>query len=200
MNKIIKLLTKPKYPVSDLLNNHFTSVGPNMDAKIPSTTRFFGFSSLPNSFVFDPIMEDEVYSQILQLNSKKSAGPKNILIKFFRILASIISSYLKDAYVLCYETGTFPNCLKNAKVIPIYKIKQKDKPTNYGPISLLSPISKLFEKLLHHRLENFFSKNSVISKQQFGFRCGYFTEMAVINLHKKLVRNKDEGYVSCCLF
>jgi len=103
-----KIIDKTR--ISDLLNNHFTSVGPNklMNAKIPSTTKFFGFSSLPNSFVFDSITEDEVYSQILQLNSKKSSGPENILIKFFRILASIISPYLKDAYNLCYETGTFP--------------------------------------------------------------------------------------------
>jgi len=35
--------------------------GPNMDAKIPSTTKFFDFSNLPNSFVCDPITEDEVY-------------------------------------------------------------------------------------------------------------------------------------------
>jgi len=59
-----------------------------------------------------------------------------------------------DAYNLCYQTGTFPNCLKIAEIIPIYKEKQKDKPTNYRPIS------KFFEKLLHHRLENFFSKRS----------------------------------------
>jgi len=105
-----KIIDKTR--ISDLLNNHFTHVDPNKDATIPSTrpTKFFGFSSLPNSFVFDPITKDEVYSQILQSNSKISAGPENIPIKFFRILASIISPYFKDAYNLCYETGTFPNC------------------------------------------------------------------------------------------
>ena len=64
----------------------------------------------------------------------------------------------------------------------------------------MSPISKIFEKLLYSRLELFFSKNKVITKQQFGFRCGYSTEMAVTDLYNQLLKNQDDGYNSCCLF
>ena len=99
-----------------------------------------------------------------------------------------------------YETGIFPNSLKIAKVIPVHKAKQKDIAGNYRPISLLSLISKVFEKLLYIRLERFFFTTNVITKQQFGFRCGYSTEMAITDLYNRVVKNRDEGYNSCCLF
>ena len=102
-----------------------------MDTKIPAATKHFTFSSLPNFFTYDPISESEVYSQILQLNPVKAAGPENVQITFLKILAPIISTYLRDAFNTCYETGIFPNSLKNAKIVPIHKPKQKDIASNY---------------------------------------------------------------------
>ena len=63
-------------------------------------------------------------------------------------------------------------------MIPVYKSGPKNLPSNYRPISLLSPTSKVFEKLLYVRLEKYFSLHNVITNQQFGFRKGYSTEMA----------------------
>ena len=71
-----------------------------MDAKIPAATKHFTFSSLPNFFVYDPITESEVYSQILQLIH---------LTKVFKnIIAYIISTYLNDTFNKCHEIGIFP--------------------------------------------------------------------------------------------
>ena len=72
-----------KNMIPDLLNEYFTKVGPSMDAKIPAATKHFTFTSLPNSFMYHQISESEVYSQILQLNPVKAAGPENVPIKFF---------------------------------------------------------------------------------------------------------------------
>ena len=58
----------------------------------------------------------------------------------------------------------------------------------------------MFEKLLYITLEKFFLKNSIISNQEFGFCRGYSTEMAITDLHSKLLKNIDEGYFSCCIF
>ena len=89
---------------------------------------------------------------------------------------------------------------KIAKIIPVHKAKQKNIASNYRPISLLSPILKVFEKLLYIGLERFFSKNNVTAKQQFSFRCGYSIEMAITDLYNRVVKYRDEGYNSCCLF
>ena len=100
-----KITDKNRIP--DLLNEYFTKVGSNMDAKTPAATKHFTFSSLSNSFMYDPISKSEVYSQILQLNPLKATGPENVTIKFFKILAPKISTYLRDAFNKCYETENF---------------------------------------------------------------------------------------------
>ena len=189
-----------KTKISDLLNDYFGNVEPSLDAKIPAATKCFNFSNKLKSFVYDPFTEDEIYLQISQLYPNKAAGPENVPTKILRVLAFILSPYLSDTFNKCYETGIFPKSLKIAKIIPVHKAKQKDIASNYRPISLLSPISKVLEKLLYIRLEKFFSKNNVITKQQFGFRCGYLTEMAITDLYNRVVKNRDEGYNSCCLF
>ena len=59
---------------------------------------------------------------------------------------------------------------------------------NYRLISILSPIAKIFETLLYIQIENYFSSLTIISSQQFGFRKGYSTEMAIIDLQNKFQR------------
>ena len=81
-----------KNMIPDLLNEYFTKVGPNMNAKIPAAAKHFIFSSLPNSFMYDPISESEAYSQILQINPLKAVGPEIVPIKFFKILTPKIST------------------------------------------------------------------------------------------------------------
>lgn len=68
------------------------------------------------------------------------------------------------------EQGIFPQPLKHATVIPIYKNGPKDKLGNYRPISLLSIISKIFEKLMKKFLLNILESKSIITPEQFGFR------------------------------
>ena len=75
-----------KNTISDFLNEYFTKIGPNIDAKIPATIKHFTFSSLPYSFVYDSVIKREVYSQILQLSLLKAAGLENVPIKLLKIL------------------------------------------------------------------------------------------------------------------
>ena len=169
-----------------------------MDSKIPKATESYHFPGLAQSFVFDLITEEEALAQIRLLNPNKAAGPENIPIKFLRAIATTIFPYLSDVFNKCFEYGIFPDALKNAKVIPIRKAGQKDVATNYRPISLLSPVLKVFEKLLLVRLEKFLTKNNYfITKKQFGFPKGYSAEMVI---HTKLLKNIDDGYYTCCLF
>ena len=74
----------------------------------------------------------------------------------------------------CLTYGIFPSKLKLAKVIPVYKKGSFDQLTNYRPISLLSFLSKVFERLIpiHNRLLSFFTctSNNTIVPPQYGFR------------------------------
>ena len=80
-----------------------------------------------------------------------------------------------------FELGVFPASFKIAKVIPIHKKGSTSKVENYRPISLLSNLSKVFEKLMFQRLNCFMCKYSLLYQHQYGFRKGHSTIDAIIN-------------------
>jgi len=80
-----------------------------------------------------------------------------------------------------------------AKVIPIHKHGQTNTLGNYRPISLLNIISKIFEKIIYKRVINFLNKNNILTANQFGFRSGHSTTLAVLNVIEKLYEHLDES-------
>ena len=81
-----------------------------------------------------------------------------------------ISIPLSKIFNLSLRTGTYPDFLKLAMVILIHKKGSKLEVGNYRPISLLSNINKLLEKIVHERTYNFLEKFNCLYKYQFGFR------------------------------
>ena len=67
------------------------------------------------------------------------------------------------------EKGIVPACMKTAKVVPIYKSKQKDQFTNYRPISLLPTISNFLEKIIHKRIYGFIEKKTYYTTANMAF-------------------------------
>ena len=65
--------------------------------------------------------------------------------------------------------GVWPDAFKTAEVVPIHKSKEKFKPGNYRPISIISNLAKVFQKILHIKLSNFILKCGLLSKNQYGF-------------------------------
>ena len=84
------------------------------------------------------------------------------------------------SHLQCFNDGIFPNVLKIAKVIPIFKSGNVQLCSNYRPISVLSVFSKVFEKLVHKRLISYLEKNKILYQRQFGFRQGYSTFMSLL--------------------
>ena len=91
--------------------------------------------------------------------------------------------------------GIFPSLLKIAKIVPISKSGDKFDVSNYRPISILSPISKILEKLIHVRSINFFKKHSVLLPMQYGFRANHSTSHALTDVLTSLYDNiNNENY------
>ena len=76
--------------------------------------------------------------------------------------------------------GVFPEQLKVAKVIPLFKKGDSFVYTNYRPMSLLSCFHKLFAKFMKMRLENYLDNNNILYKYQYEFRKTYFVNLALI--------------------
>ena len=116
-------------------------------------------SEINDYFLKTSTNNEEIYKIIKSLNSNKSCGPNSIPTKVLHLLQDQISNHLATICNLSFSTGVFPAILKTAKVIPIHKKNSKLEVSNYRPISLLSNIDKIFEKLMYSRLINFLRGN-----------------------------------------
>ena len=97
-------------------------------------------------------------------------------------------------------TGVFPSVLKTAKVVPVFKKDSKLNYSNYRPISLLSNIEKMLEKLMYKRLYAFLDYNNIIYDLQFGFRQQYSTSHALINITENIRKALEDGNIGCGVF
>ena len=124
-----------------------------------------------NTVIQRTTCEDEIEQIIINLNSKKSAGFDNIsnyLIK--RIKSSIISPMCRIINS-SFELGHYPTFWKTSKTHPISK-GDTNAPSvnNFRPISLLSNLSKILERVLYNTINNFAEENNLLQNFQFGFR------------------------------
>ena len=147
-----------------------------------------------------PTNKDEIADIISSLDKNKSVGsygvPNNILI----LLKNEISNPLADLFNLSFSSCIFPSLLKIAKVVPVYKKDSKFYYQNYRPISLLSNMEKILEKLMQKRIYKFLNDNNILYELQFGFRQNFSTTHALISLTENIRPALDEGKIGCGIF
>ena len=83
------------------------------------------------------------------MKNGKAIGPYSIPVYLLKILSEYIAVPLCDIINDSFFSGVFPDLMKLAKVIPLYKTSSPETPNNYRPISLLSVFSKIIKKLMH---------------------------------------------------
>ena len=123
------------------------------------------------------VTENEV-SAIVNSLKISSTGWDDISSKVIKKTYKSFIKPLTYLYNISINTGIFPDELKIAKVIPIYKSKEKYIFSNYRPISILPTFSKILERLMYNRLIIFINKYNILYKYQFGFRKNHSTSMA----------------------
>ena len=96
------------------------------------------------------------------MKTNKAIGPNSIPAKILKMSQHIIAKPLVYLINLSFSTGVFPDLLKIANTISVLKIGDRQDYNNYRPISLISNLSKLIEKLAHKRLYNFLEKYSLL--------------------------------------
>ena len=190
--------------VSNSFNEFFTSVASKIRDNINPSTGSFKQHLKNNplkSFFFRPTDGIEVAEIISSLNPKKASGPHSIPPQILNTILPDISRILADIFNLSFETGSFIDSLKLVKVIPVYKNKGSPLDTNnYRPISLLSNIDKILEKLVYSRLISFLDKENLLYQNQFGFRSKHATSHALIKLTEQIRASLDRGNFSCGIF
>ena len=207
--KIDELKTNDNNIVNDNLllantfNNFFVNVGSEVNKSIPNTNvspSSYLNNRVESNFLINKTNIAEVMTIILKLDDNKSPGPDDIPIKLLKIAAHIIVPQLVSIINTSFTTGIFPDRLKLAKVIPIFKTGSKLDVNNYRPISLLSVFSKIMEKIMHSRLYSFFETNKVLYSSQFGFQKHKSTQHSLIEIVEKIRNCIENNNYGCGIF
>ncbi|XP_055633637.1 uncharacterized protein LOC129773979 [Toxorhynchites rutilus septentrionalis] len=154
--------------------------------------------TIPNVFPEESeISADELLTYIKSSKNMKAPGFDNILNLELKHLSPSFFNHLALIFNQRLRLGYFPSCWKSAKVIPIRKPgKDPTSPSSYRPISLLSGLSKLFEKAIYQRLLISAEGNNILIDEQFSFRKGRSTIHQLIRVTNILRRNKSVSKTS----
>ena len=192
--------------IANGLNNYFNSIGHEMAKKIPlyslintDPSRLIKNSPAHSIYLFKTTSQ-EIKRMIEGLKTAKAPGIDGITNYILKETVDIIAPILSDLFNKCLSQGVFPDPLKVAKIVPLHKGGAKDDATNYRPISLLPQFGKLLEKIIKKRMVKYFDKHKLITPYQFGFRKGFSTEQAVIEIKSLLLKNLDKKIHTCTIF
>ena len=143
---------------------------------------------------------EEIMTLIKRFNVNKATGPCSIPPKILNMISESIAKPIVTIANLSFSTGVHPERLKVAKVIPIYKSGSKMLTSNFRPISLLSNLNKILEKLMFKRVYSFLEKENIIYNNQFGFRPKHSTNHALISITEQIKEALDNGQYACGVF
>ena len=174
--------------IANAFNEYFCNIAIDLDNSLPLSNidplRYLNFNSLTSMYLF-PVDVSECMKIISSLKITKQ-DVNSIPVPIFKSFSACFIDVLCDIINMAFSNGIFPDSLKIAFTIPIFKKGDKFVITNFRPISLLPFMSKIFEKCLYNRLLNFLSDNQILNQNQYGFLRGKSTEDAMVDLMKHL--------------
>ena len=187
--------SQDKTKIANAFNDFFVNVGPKLAASIDTSNKrpFNSYLTkrILTSFNFSLMDIDSTSKVINSLKTKTSTGHDGISVKMLKFLAPALISSLTLIINQSLITGVFPDLLKIARVIPLYKKDDKTAVDNYRPVSLLCAISKVFEKVAFNQLYTYLKNNNILYKGQYGFREQHSTELASLELTDRILMDLD---------
>ena len=190
--------------IANQFNKFFNNIPKNLHKDLPKMNdniridkclKFLKGRTIADSVLFNPTSFDEVFKIIHKFKNKSSTGLDNTSPKVFKHFPDKVINCYVHIFNLSITQGKFIECFKTAKVVPVYKSKNKHEMSNFRPISLLPVASKILEKIIHVRLYSFLSRNVFFLKNQFGFRANHSTDLAaslLINQICDALNNKQK--------
>ena len=133
-----------------------------------------------DTLTFTPVEAENV---LKSLKPGKATGPDHINNRLFKELSRSLSSPLCELFNFSVSSGKVPDIWKRANITPIFKMDDASDPSYYRPISLLSCIGKVLEKLVYKYVFNFFRANAVITALQSGFMPGDSTVNQLVDVY-----------------
>jgi hypothetical protein len=182
---------------AELLNNYFAA-----QAQTPiSNTPLPPFSYLTESRLSDiNITPHSVKQVLLSLDISKATGPDNISNKILKECADSLSKPLTHIFNRSINLGIFPDSWKEAMVTAIFKKLNKQHKENYRPISLLSCISKIFERLIFNKTYQHMRDNKLLNENNSGFQKDDSAILRLLSLCEAIYNELDKSHEMLLLF
>ena len=207
--RVPSVLSKGDISASDdigkatLLNDHFVSCFAPPSPLPPPPPFPTAISSDSTNPPLDtlPVSSTDVMAHIRRLKSCTASGPDGISSRMLKGCAESICEPLSSLFNQSLSMGVVPNDWKLSSITPIHKSGDPALAKNYRPISLLSLVSKILERVVHEALLTHVLDQGYLSPKQFGFRPGSSTAEAILaatrDWHDSLERSSS---VACVFF
>ena len=130
------------------------------------------FSSRTNLKLHNSSVTPKMVKKVtMNLDLSKASGPECIPMVVLKNCEPELSYILADFFIKCLKESCFLDCCKVLSVVPAFKnVGERATAKNYRPVSLLSAVSKVFEKLVNNRIVDHPEKCDLFSDFQYGFR------------------------------
>ena len=170
-----------KQKIADAFNEYYAEAGTKLAQTIRTLDginfqKYMNLTVAPD-FEFHTTNRNTVIKVIESLKIKNSCGFDMMATKLLQNVKIEVCVMINQSFV----SGIFPDKLKIAKVVPLYKKNEKNKIEKYRPVSLLPCVSKVFERIIHDQLNEYFSSLKLFYKSQNGFRHSHSTELAALD-------------------
>ena len=191
--------------IANYFAKYFSTVGKEfanktMPPQIPLHDYLKKINKSVKTMYFQPATIDKVSKVISGLKPKTSSGSDNISNKLLKQLHPIIIIPLTEIINRSLSEGCFPDSMKTAETVPLYKAKERDNTNNYRPISLLLTLSKVLEKIVYKRTVSFLDSNNIIYNSQYGFREKNSTTDAIMELTTEILKAKENHQKTISVF
>ena len=176
-------------------NDYFVNIGPTLAKSIPNVNKTpseYMTNKRIHSLFLSLVTESEI--NVILMSLKDSApGYDGLKLGPLKIIMSQLTKPLVYICNMSLQEGLFPQELKRANVVPLYKKENSIIFTNYRPVSLLCILSKVFERIMYDRVIGYLEEYRILFEYQFGFRKRHSTYLAFMVLMDKLIKSIENG-------
>ena len=195
--KINGLPTNDPSEIANEFNSFFSTIGTKISDGIENIDKdplsYIRDNPDTPQFEMGGTGEVEVRNFLNSIDKKNSPDLDGISLSLLKCVSNEISGPLGHIFNLSLLEGVFPEKLKASRIVPIFKAGDKTMCDNYRPISLVSSISKILEKIVANKLIEHLTSNNLIFEHQYGFLKGKSTEHNLIHLINSIGKAINEN-------
>lgn len=152
-----------------------------------------------NEFQFKQISLETLNNIFKSMNKNAAAGVDLIKPKLLNAILYKINNSLLNIINKTFIDSAFPQTLKEARILPLFKSGDKNDPGNYRSLSILPSLSKPIEVAMNNQIMEYITENDIISKNQYGFIPESSTVSACISVVSELQNSLDKNLITACL-